>query len=220
MRRVRSLDATLDADVLLPITLADTLLRLAEEGFYRPHWSAEVLDEVVRNLVTKFGLAPSAARKRVDHMTGAFPEALVAGYQRLVPTMPNDPKDRHVLAAAIRSGSQVIVTRNLRHFPIELLREFDIEAQPPDLFLLHQSALDPKAAVAVLRRQAADKRRPPRRTAEVLDRLAANAPTFTDVMRLLLGLPTGRDVVLPPGAAFRPLATELEAARVRRRRGS
>jgi len=134
MRRARSLDATLDADVLLPITLADTLLRLAEEGFYRPHWSAEVLDEVVRNLVTKFGLAPSAARKRVDHMTGAFPEALVAGYQRLVPTMANDPKDRHVLAAAIRSGSQVIVTRNLRHFPIELLREFDIEAQPPDLF--------------------------------------------------------------------------------------
>jgi len=72
----------------------------------------------------------------------------------------------------------------------------------------------------VLRRQAADKNRPPRRTAEILDRLAVNAPTFTDAMRLLLALPTGRDVVLPSGAAFRTLAAELEAARVRRRKVS
>lgn len=140
-------------------------------------------------------------------MTSAFAEALVIGYQRLVPAMSNDPKDRHILAAAIRSGSQMIVTSNVRHFPDELLREFDIEAQRPDLFLLHQCALDPSATAAMLRRQARDKSKPPRKVAEVLDRLAINAPTFAHAMRLLLGVPTEDEIALPQ-----------EAARVRRRR--
>jgi predicted nucleic acid-binding protein len=220
LTRVSSFDATLDADVLIPITLCDTLLRLAEEGFYRPHWSQETLDEIARNLVSKLAVSQEAAAKRVDRMRAAFPEALVVGYKRLIPTMPNDPKDRHVLAAAVRSGSQVIVTSNVRHFPAELLREFDVEAQRPDLFLIHQCALDAKATAQVLRRQAADKRKPPRRTAEVLDRLAIHAPNFAKAMRLVLGLPVEGEVVLPPGEPFAALATELEDARARRQKAS
>ena len=38
----------LDACVLVPIALADTLLRLAEAGLYRPLWSDRVLDEMGR----------------------------------------------------------------------------------------------------------------------------------------------------------------------------
>jgi predicted nucleic acid-binding protein len=219
MARVTSFDATLDTCVLYPITLCDTLLRLAEDGFYRPHWSQETLEELVRDLAERIPLSQAAAQTRVDHMTSAFPEALVDGYQRLVPTMPNDPKDRHVLAAAVRSGSQVIVTSNLRHFPAGQLREFDVEAQPPDLFLLHQSALDPKATAAVLRRQAADKSKPPRRAAEVLDRLV-NAPMFAHSMRLLLGLPVQGEFVLPATPALTPLAEAIEAIRIRQRRAS
>jgi hypothetical protein len=209
MTRVSSFDTTLDADVLVPITLCDTLLRLAEEGFYRPHWSEETLDEIVRTLVRKLNLSQEDALKRVGHMTAAFPEALVEGYKRLVPMMPNDFKDRHVLAAAVRSGSQVIVTSNIRHFPAELLREFDVEAQRPDLFLINQCALDAKATVAVLRRQAADKSKPPRRTAEILDRLAVSAPTFVHAMRLMLGLPVVGAIILPPGEPFTKLAEVL-----------
>ena len=37
----------LDACVLVPIALADTLLRLAEAGLYRPLWSDRVLDDMV-----------------------------------------------------------------------------------------------------------------------------------------------------------------------------
>jgi predicted nucleic acid-binding protein len=209
MTRVSSFDATLDADVLIPITLCDTLLRLAEEGFYRPHWSEETLDEVVRNLVRKLNLSQDDALKRVGHMTAAFPEAIGEGYKRLIPVTPNDPKDRHVLAAAVRSGSQVIVTGNIRHFPAELLSEFDVVAQRPDLFLIHQAALDVKGTVAVLRRQAADKSKPPRRAAEVLDRLAVSAPTFANAMRLVLGLPVAGAIVLPPGEPFTKLAEVL-----------
>ncbi len=37
--------AVLDACVLVPVALADTLLRLAEKGLYRPLWSDRILAE-------------------------------------------------------------------------------------------------------------------------------------------------------------------------------
>ena len=52
-------------------------------------------------------------------MQRAFPEALVTGYAYLTEVMRNDPRDRHVLAAAVRAGAAVIVTNNVRDFPVE-----------------------------------------------------------------------------------------------------
>ena len=43
--------AVLDASVLYPLPLRDTLLRIAETELYDAYWSARILDEVVRNLV-------------------------------------------------------------------------------------------------------------------------------------------------------------------------
>lgn len=189
MAQVSSLDVTLDTCVLLPITLCDTLLRFVDAGFYRPHWSKETLDELARNLSAKFNLDPAAARRRIDHMTEAFPEALVDGYELLVPAMLNHPKDRHVLAAAVKRGSQVIVTSNLKDFPAHALEPLDIEAQPPDRFLLDLNDLDPRLCAAVMLQQAAEKSRPPITVDAILDRLAVNAPRFASGVRTYLGLP-------------------------------
>jgi hypothetical protein len=49
--------------------------------------------------------------------------------------MTNHPKDRHVLAAAARSGAKVIVTYNLKDFPISSLAPYSITAQGPSAFL-------------------------------------------------------------------------------------
>ena len=58
---------------------------------------------------------------------------LVSGYEPLIEGLKlPDPGDRHVLAAAIKSGAQVIVTRNLKHFPASDLEPWDIEAKSPD----------------------------------------------------------------------------------------
>ena len=37
---------TLDSCVMVPNALCDTMLRLAERGFYRPLWSQRILNEV------------------------------------------------------------------------------------------------------------------------------------------------------------------------------
>ena len=56
------------------------------------------------------------------------------------------PKDRHVLAAAVVSGAQTIVTFNVKHFSIEALATWNVEVQSPDEFLIHQYHLDPETA--------------------------------------------------------------------------
>ena len=45
-----SFTAVLDASVLYPLPLRDTLLRVAEAELYDPCWSEQILDEVARNL--------------------------------------------------------------------------------------------------------------------------------------------------------------------------
>lgn len=48
----------LDARVLLPAALRDTLLRLAEPPrLYVPRWSGEIIAETVRNLERRIGLS-------------------------------------------------------------------------------------------------------------------------------------------------------------------
>ncbi|WP_206069184.1 PIN domain-containing protein [Kocuria sp. KD4] len=52
----------------------------------------------------------------------AIQAALVENYESLVPAMTNDPKDRHVLAAAVRSRAELIVTSNQKDFPTTALK--------------------------------------------------------------------------------------------------
>src|SRR5260370_2924445 len=108
--------ASLDPCTLFGAYLCDSLLRLAEAGTYRPLWSADVLDELERNLLER-GLAKEAVTHRISEMRQAFPDAEIRGYENLVDRMTCDPKDRHVLAAAVRSDAEVLVTFNIDDFP-------------------------------------------------------------------------------------------------------
>lgn len=97
----------LDACVLYPIRLRDTLLNVAEAGFFRVLWSDEILAETSRNIVEDVpGLTSDQLKKTFDAMRRAFPDAAVRGYEHLVDSMPNHPKDRYVLAAAVVGGAR------------------------------------------------------------------------------------------------------------------
>ena len=148
--------AVLDACVLVGGGLRDTLLRLAETPrLYVPKWSDEIIDETVRTLRSRFGKSAEQTGHLVSELRLAFPEAWVCGYQELRASLQTDPKDTHVLAAAIRSCSQTIVTFNLKHFPREALQPYDIEAIHPDEFLVNQFHLDDALVTRKFTEQAA-----------------------------------------------------------------
>jgi hypothetical protein len=82
-----------------------------------------------------------------DLLNAHVRDCLVTGYETLIDavTLP-DPDDRHVLAAAIRAGADLIVTFNLKDFPEKDLKPYGIEAQHPDDFLTFQLDLAPNTA--------------------------------------------------------------------------
>ncbi|MGC4083932.1 MAG: hypothetical protein QM736_17935 [Vicinamibacterales bacterium] len=138
------------------------------------------LDEMERNLVlTGTVLADKAARLRAT-MERFFPEAMVTGYEPLIAAMQNDIKDRHVVAAAVKAGAQVIITANLKDFtPLP----DGIEAQLPDEFLCNLFDLDPKGFTEILGEQAVNLQNPPVTFEELLDRLARPAPDLIAAVR-------------------------------------
>src|SRR5438552_3341726 len=109
--------ATLDACVLVRSSVRDMLLRCDRADMYRCRWSEEILTEVARHLREE-GSQPGFTERLLQAMRRAIRTAMVEDvYQALAPLMTNHPKDRHVLAAAVFSQSEYIVTDNLRDFP-------------------------------------------------------------------------------------------------------
>lgn len=181
-------DATYDACVLHPAGLRDLLVRLATTGMFRAHWSADILDEMVRSILRRRpDLTEGQLSRTRQLMCDAVPDCLTTGYEELIDGLHlPDPDDRHVLAAAIRSGSQVIVTENLADFPAEVLQTFSIEAQTPDTFLLHLVDLSPRTVFGVLQSQSAALRNPPMTIDQLLDRLAhSGLPRTVAALRAL-----------------------------------
>ncbi|MGH2354899.1 MAG: PIN domain-containing protein [Chloroflexota bacterium] len=187
MAAVGIVTAVLDACVLFPAPLRDTLLRAAESPpLYLPCWSQDILDELIRNLVAQQRVTPEGARRLLAAMQANFPEAMVTGYRGLIEQMTNDPKDHHVVAAAVRAHAQVIVTHNLRHFPKRALEPYEIEARSPDDFLSDFFVANPQRMVELLAGQAADLRQPT--TAEqVVARLEKQVPEFAKRYREYVG---------------------------------
>ncbi|WP_020104990.1 PIN domain-containing protein [Nocardia sp. 348MFTsu5.1] len=170
----------LDACVMLPQNLNNLLLTLADDDLFTPVWSAELLDEVERNLVQKFNATAAQASHRVTNMRRAFPHAedYCAGYLGIIDTMTNHPKDRHVLAAAVISRAAMIVTANLKDFPPRALSPYGIEAVHPDDFLLDQLALDHNRVLAAMITVVQRNHWPPKTLGELREALRSFTPTF------------------------------------------
>ena len=183
-----SFTATYDACVLHSAALRDLLVRLGATGMFRARWSSDILDEMIGSVLRRHpDLSPNDLTRTRELMCGAVPDCMITGYDDLIAglNLP-DPDDRHVLAAAIRSGSQVIVTENRRDFPAEVLDSYDIEAQTPDEFVLHLMDLSPTTVARIVQEQAASLKNPPLSVAQVMDRLArAGLPRSVAELRRL-----------------------------------
>ena len=160
--------------------LCDTLLRLAEDpAFYIPLWSVDILREL-RSTLLKMGYTEAQTARRIDAMGSAFEDAMISGYQRIIPMMTNDPKDRHILAAAVHRDADAIITSNVRHFPRSSVARHDIVVFTPDAFLLHQFEIDQSLLREKLRVQASARGLA---LSGLLDRLEHHAPNCVRLLR-------------------------------------
>lgn len=150
---------------------------------YQVHWFEEILAEATRNLVATGRMNDEQAAHLMAAMRAAFPEALVRGHEELTGSMPNEKKDRHVAAVAVKAGAQVIVTSNLKDFHS---MPDGVEAQSPDDFLLDLFDLAPHEVVELLRRQAAALKRPAVTLHELLTGLGKTVPRFEEAVRLFI----------------------------------
>ena len=173
----------LDACVLIPAALRDMLLRSARHGLYQPYWSEMILAEVERNLSRSGLVPPDKARTLAIALRTAFPQALIEGFEPLIPRMTNHPKDRHVAAAAVTAGAKLIVTFNLRDFPHTASAPYGIDAWHPDSFLLDLVDQAPELMVLTIEQQAAALRNPPKGYHDILDNLTGQVPRFAATMR-------------------------------------
>src|SRR5437867_7929871 len=161
--------AVLDANVLYPARLRDLLLRLTIAGLFQARWTATILEECFGSLSADRPDLTAEQLDRTRHlMAVAVPDALVEGYEGIIDQLElPDPDDRHVLAAAIAAGADLLVTWNLADFPEVLTRGHRLSVVTPDdlVVRLVQAA---EAVVAVIDEQASGLRRPPMTTAELL----------------------------------------------------
>jgi hypothetical protein len=139
----------MDACVLANHPVTDLLMRLVEgPRLFSPRWTDQILSEAQRALVEDMGWPVDLVERRNRALRSSFPEALVEGYEPLIEQVHNDPKDRHVLAAAIWGDCGVITTFNLSDFSPKHLEPWGIEVQHPSDLLISLFDLNPVAVVS------------------------------------------------------------------------
>lgn len=176
-----SFTAFYDADVLYGSQLRNLLMHLSMTGLFRARWSAGVQEEWMTRLLRN---RPDLSREQLERtrmlMDRHAQDALVTGYEDLIEGLHlPDPNDRHVLAAAIRGRADVIVTRNLRDFPVDVLAGFGIDAQHPDEFIVHLLDLGPGLVIEAARRHRESLKNPVKTVEEYLEMLEGEGLTET-----------------------------------------
>ena len=171
----------LDANILFPAPLRDFFMHMGIADAVRICWSARIEDEWTRNVIAKRpDLEPSRVYRTAKRMNEAMPNALVSGFENIEATLElPDPDDRHVLAAAIQAGADVIVTKNLRDFPSQVLAHYDIQVMHPDKFVHELLQLEPEAAIVAIQNLQASLKSPPKSMFDVLATLEEQGMALT-----------------------------------------
>jgi predicted nucleic acid-binding protein len=161
----------LDTNVIYPVVIRDLLFWFAYYELYTPQWSKHIFDEWI-DVMKRKGVSDHEALKRSEKANLAFPDALVKNYEKLMDSLVlPDQKDRHVLAAAIKTNANIIVTNNLKDFPLEYLQSFGLSAKSADDFLTDIIDLNPKQAIKAFKEMVLYKKNPDLDEYQVLELL-------------------------------------------------
>ncbi|WP_433002748.1 hypothetical protein [Kribbella sp. CA-294648] len=161
--------AFLDANVLRGQLTNDIMMSLAHERLYVPQWSPDVLAEARRNRPQR--VSGEAIDSRFAQMNKVFPAAMTTGYESLMPQMQADDKDRHVLAAAVHGGSDVLVTENTKDFHPPSGGPHAMKVERTSQFLNRLLEDHPREVVGALQKMVDRNRRTPQTMPELIDKM-------------------------------------------------
>jgi predicted nucleic acid-binding protein len=137
--------AVLDACVLYPTVLREILQGAGYAGLYQPVFSDRILREWVLATAKLGPDAPVIAESEAVALRAAFPRGLERAHPEIEARLVlPDPNDRHVLASAIASGADAIVTFNAQDFPGHVLAAEGIARRDPDGFLWELQSRHPE----------------------------------------------------------------------------
>jgi hypothetical protein len=197
--RIHRRRCVLDASVLYQELIRNLLLWIAAEGGLDPFWTERILNETRRNLIGDGVLEPEQWERLRAAMLAAFPDAMLdqPAADAIEHEMPNDEKDRHVLAAAVAGNVELVITSNLQHFEAADLKEVGKQAMSPDQLLCDLLDLEPTVIHAAMEQLVTVMRIPrPWSIPELLGRLAglghgdAIAPRFAKAAATKLNIET------------------------------
>jgi predicted nucleic acid-binding protein len=123
----------LDACVLFPTVMRETLLAVAATGLFQPLWSDRILGEWQRAAKRHGAEADHDAAAAITRARAGFPHATIKPQPGLESRLHlPDENDLHVLAVAIASSADAIITLNAKDFPRAILKTEGLDRRDPD----------------------------------------------------------------------------------------
>jgi hypothetical protein len=170
-----------DACVLYPAPLRDFLMRLALTDLFRARWTEMIHDEWTRNVLKQRpDLKIEDLERTRSLMNTHVRDSLVTGFEHLIPSIQlPDADDRHVVAAAIHGGANLIVTFNLKDFPAKQLQGYNLLVQHPDDFIFDLLDLHTAKVCEAAASHRRALKNPPKSADEYLDTLLRQGLTQT-----------------------------------------
>lgn len=177
----------LDTNIIVPIQIRDLLFWFAHDDLYTVKWSKHIFDEW-KSVMERMEVPSADIKVRIGWANKAFPDAMVKNYEQLIDSLDlPDEKDRHVLAAAIKTNANVIVTNNINDFPNDYLASYGLSAKTADDFLTDTIDLNAEIAVKSFRKLVLNRTNPEMDEYVVLDALRKNGLKDTaDYLHALL----------------------------------
>jgi hypothetical protein len=105
-------------------------------------------------------------------MNEYFPDALISGHDHLIPEMQADPKDKHVLAAAVHGGCDVLVTDHVRDFNPPSTGPYAMRVERLSQFLNRKLQEEPVRVVSALQTMVNRNRLDPCTMPALIDKMA------------------------------------------------
>ncbi len=128
-----------DANVVYQSFLRDVMLRVFQKIAIKPRFTNKIHEEWMKNVEEKQEIPWENLEKTMNKINDSFSDSIIDGYEYLEEQlMEINPKDRHLLAAAIHGNCDYIISLDASFRKEVEQSTYEIETITPNEFLLQE----------------------------------------------------------------------------------